>query len=220
MSISSRETVPVFTAGLLVALLCATGLGSLHARAQVPATAPDTSRYVTRTWTTEDGLPQNTAWALEQDDEGYLWIGTLEGLIRFDGHSFHYRLVDGPWSPAQSRRTAEFTTLGTGTHQFDVQATIDGETSWYTLDTLLRFTVAPRFYETGWFRLLVGLSLLGLMGGWGLPLRTRALRRRPEQLSRMVDERTAQLAAEKQKTERQAECLEALDAQKNRFFSN
>lgn len=37
--------------------------------------------------TTEDGLPQNTAYALLQDSEGFLWIGTEEGLVRYDGNS-------------------------------------------------------------------------------------------------------------------------------------
>jgi signal transduction histidine kinase/DNA-binding response OmpR family regulator/ligand-binding sensor domain-containing protein len=139
-------------------------------------------------------------------------------LRRADDLSFRYRLDDGPWTPVQSRRTAEFTTLNAGVHQFEVQATINGET-WYTLEAPLRFTVAPHFYETGWFRLLVVLGLLGLVGGayfW----RTRALRRRQEQLRRMVDERTEQLVEEKKKTEAQAERLEALDAEKSRFFAN
>lgn len=132
--------------------------------------------------------------------------------------SFRYRLDDASWTPVQSRRTAEFTTLDAGVHQFEVQATINGKT-WYTLEAPLRFTVAPHFYETGWFRLLVVLGLLGLVGGAYL-WRTRALRRRQEQLRRMVDERTEQLVEEKKKTEQQAERLEALDAEKSRFFAN
>jgi Two component regulator propeller. len=43
---------------------------------------------VARTWTTDDGLPQTSVWALEEADTGYLWVGTLGGVARFDGHSF------------------------------------------------------------------------------------------------------------------------------------
>jgi ligand-binding sensor domain-containing protein/signal transduction histidine kinase len=39
-------------------------------------------------WLTENGLPQNTVQSIVQSRDGYLWIGTQEGLARFDGLSF------------------------------------------------------------------------------------------------------------------------------------
>jgi signal transduction histidine kinase/ligand-binding sensor domain-containing protein len=39
-------------------------------------------------WTAENGLPQNSIKALAQTRDGYLWIGTLKGLVRFDGVRF------------------------------------------------------------------------------------------------------------------------------------
>jgi diguanylate cyclase (GGDEF)-like protein len=39
-------------------------------------------------WTNESGLPQNTIDAIVQTRDGYLWIGTEEGLVRFDGVRF------------------------------------------------------------------------------------------------------------------------------------
>jgi len=38
--------------------------------------------------TIEDGLSQNSAFALFQDRQGYLWIGTQDGLNRYDGYGF------------------------------------------------------------------------------------------------------------------------------------
>jgi signal transduction histidine kinase/ligand-binding sensor domain-containing protein len=46
------------------------------------------SQYVHDNWTTESGLPQNTVMAVLQTKDGYLWIGTQEGLVRFDGARF------------------------------------------------------------------------------------------------------------------------------------
>ena len=39
-------------------------------------------------YTTKDGLPSNTITALFQDKKGYLWIGTNNGLSRYDGVEF------------------------------------------------------------------------------------------------------------------------------------
>ncbi len=39
-------------------------------------------------WRTADGLPDNTVTALAQTPDGYMWIGTYGGLVRFDGRSF------------------------------------------------------------------------------------------------------------------------------------
>jgi hypothetical protein len=44
--------------------------------------------YFTRTWQVEQGLPQNKVTAVVQTRDGYLWIGTYNGLARFDGVRF------------------------------------------------------------------------------------------------------------------------------------
>lgn len=58
----------------------------------VPADALDPARALTQYqndhWQTEDGLPQSTVQAITQTRDGYLWIGTLDGLARFDGAEF------------------------------------------------------------------------------------------------------------------------------------
>tara|TARA_R110001583_G_scaffold60389_1_gene179442 strand:- start:3060 stop:6059 length:3000 start_codon:yes stop_codon:yes gene_type:complete len=46
------------------------------------------SDYYTQTWTTHDGLPHNGINAISQTSDGYLWIGTWEGLARFNGREF------------------------------------------------------------------------------------------------------------------------------------
>ena len=44
--------------------------------------------YIQHIWQAEQGLPQNSIYALCRTREGYLWAGTAEGLVRFDGVSF------------------------------------------------------------------------------------------------------------------------------------
>ena len=36
----------------------------------------------------KSGLPQDYVYSLHQDDAGYLWIGTGDGLARYDGNTF------------------------------------------------------------------------------------------------------------------------------------
>jgi len=47
------------------------------------------SQYLHDTWGTERGFPGGAITAIAQTSDGYLWIGTDRGLIRFDGLSFH-----------------------------------------------------------------------------------------------------------------------------------
>src|SRR5947208_11871858 len=44
--------------------------------------------YLLQGWQTEHGLPSNKVRALVQTRDGYLWLGTPQGLARFDGHRF------------------------------------------------------------------------------------------------------------------------------------
>lgn len=46
------------------------------------------SEWVTRVWQTDDGLPDNRIASVLQTADGYLWVATLGGLMRFDGMEF------------------------------------------------------------------------------------------------------------------------------------
>lgn len=41
-----------------------------------------------RRYTVEDGLSQNSVYAIAQDTSGFMWFGTADGVNRFDGYSF------------------------------------------------------------------------------------------------------------------------------------
>jgi signal transduction histidine kinase/ligand-binding sensor domain-containing protein len=76
--------VPVLRAPLAaLVLLCAL---APWARALDPGRA--FSQYRHDVWQVEQGLPQNAVQAIVQSRDGYLWLGTQEGLARFDGVRF------------------------------------------------------------------------------------------------------------------------------------
>jgi signal transduction histidine kinase/ligand-binding sensor domain-containing protein len=51
-----------------------------------PSTA--LANYGRQAWGMENGLPQNTVQALAQTRDGFVWLGTEVGLVRFDGNGF------------------------------------------------------------------------------------------------------------------------------------
>jgi signal transduction histidine kinase/ligand-binding sensor domain-containing protein len=47
------------------------------------------AQYVRHSWTVEQGLPHGTVRGVTQTADGYLWMATYEGLVRFNGEKFH-----------------------------------------------------------------------------------------------------------------------------------
>ncbi len=57
---------------------------------------------------TEDGLSQNTARAILKDEKGFIWIGTLDGLNRYDGHRIiTYKPKHGEVNTLSDQRIAD-----------------------------------------------------------------------------------------------------------------
>jgi ligand-binding sensor domain-containing protein len=46
------------------------------------------AKYYFDSWATDSGLPQNSCNAILQTRDGYLWIATADGLVRYDGARF------------------------------------------------------------------------------------------------------------------------------------
>ncbi len=57
------------------------------ARASEPLPLP-LDQHNLEVWTTREGLPHNTVNAITQSDDGYLWLGTWEGVVRYSGLRF------------------------------------------------------------------------------------------------------------------------------------
>lgn len=67
--------------GLLLLSICANA-------ASRPAPGRSEEQYTRSVWRVQDGLPEDIVQALAETPDGYLWIGTTGGLVRFDGTRF------------------------------------------------------------------------------------------------------------------------------------
>ena len=68
---------------LAIAWLLGCGLPGLALEPSTPL-----ANYGRQSWGMENGLPQNTVQALLQTRNGFVWLGTEVGLVRFDGNGF------------------------------------------------------------------------------------------------------------------------------------
>jgi signal transduction histidine kinase/ligand-binding sensor domain-containing protein len=73
--------LPIRPRRLLVPALAL--LLTIFARAEVGCVS-----FARRVWETDDGLPHNTINSLIQRRDGFLWLATQDGLVRFDGLEF------------------------------------------------------------------------------------------------------------------------------------
>ncbi|MGD0829747.1 MAG: two-component regulator propeller domain-containing protein [Terracidiphilus sp.] len=89
----SLSSFALFRFPLACALLLACTIAS---RALEPTTP--LANYGRQSWMMENGLPQNTVQALVQTRDGFVWLGTEVGLVRFDGNGF--QVFDSNSSPA------------------------------------------------------------------------------------------------------------------------
>jgi len=55
---------------------------------------PQEDEYIFKQLTDADGLSQSTIFAMIQDRDGYLWLGTIDGLNRYDGYDFRVYVND------------------------------------------------------------------------------------------------------------------------------
>lgn len=74
----------LFLPSVCAAFLFLSGAGSAFALEPLTPLAD----YARQTWLMENGLPQNTVQALTQTRDGFVWLGTEAGLVRFDGTAF------------------------------------------------------------------------------------------------------------------------------------
>jgi len=126
------------------------------------------TQYVHDTWTTRAGLPSQTVWSIVQTRKGYLWLGTRNGLARFDG--VHFTVFDARNTPAlhsngiRSMVQDDAGNLWIGTYGSGVLRYRDGHFKAYTRDDGLASNVVYEVYRDHsgdlWFATAGGVSRL------------------------------------------------------------
>ena len=116
---------------LSVSLLMLVSVGFLHAE----GSDRTIGQFVHTAWSAKDGAP-GSVYALAQTRDGFLWLGTMQGLYRFDGVSFErYEPQSGP--PFQSYFITSLLALPDGDlwigfHEKGVSRLRDGRNTNYT----------------------------------------------------------------------------------------
>ena len=124
---------------------------------------------------------------------------------------------DPDWQALGTRREVDFTNLSPGQFRLEVRARLSSAAPGPA--TALTLIIPPRFYQTGWFRALIGLVLASLaLLAWRW--RERRLQAQRARLETLVAQRTRDLAAERDRSAQQAQRLEQLDQEKRAFFAN
>lgn len=135
-------------------------------------------------------------------------------------NQYQYKLdeVDKLWFAAGDQRYARYPDLAPGQYTFRVIGS-NNNNIWNQEGASVRLTITPPWWRTYWayaFYFIAGISII--LGGY--KARVQSLRARQEELTRLVEERTSDLVAEKKKTEEQAERLLELEQVKDEFFAN
>ncbi|MCP5051447.1 MAG: hypothetical protein GY940_30045, partial [bacterium] len=114
---------------------------------------------------------------------------------------FKYRLegFSDKWEEVGTRRTAFYTNLPPGKYTFRVIA-CNNDGVWNTTGANLKIKILPSFWQTGWFRSLALLFMLGLIYLF-LKLRTRTIEMQKIKLKQDVQLQTKELEEAREKAE-------------------
>ncbi|MBX6366177.1 MAG: hypothetical protein IRZ00_20215, partial [Gemmatimonadetes bacterium] len=73
---------------ITAALVCAPGAAVAQMHPAPPNVGGREEAFVHEAWTVREGLPLNSIRTVLQSRDGYIWLATMDGLVRFDGVRF------------------------------------------------------------------------------------------------------------------------------------
>ena len=88
----------------------------------------------------------------------------FSGLFFADPERLQFRNrligIEPDWAYVGNRRTAEYRNLGPGTYRFEVEAS-NGNGLWSPRPATVNVIIAPYFWQTLWFQIIMGLLAIG-----------------------------------------------------------
>jgi signal transduction histidine kinase/streptogramin lyase len=156
-------------------------------------------------------LPQVTLTSLTQDDNPITTASSVEttkdvtlqwpqNSLEFefaalsynqpDKNQYAYMLepFDANWHLIGTKRDGRYTNLPGGDYTLLLKAS-NSDGVWNEAPVRINVTVIPPFWQTLWFRILLGVSAVAIVAG-GFRLRTKTIEDRNRELQRLVKERT------------------------------
>ena len=128
----------------------------------VPGPQKLSSDYVSHIWTAADGLPGNAITDVIQSQSGYIYIGTYDGLVRFDGFDFTIfnKTTSSAFSFVSARSIFEDSTgtLWIGANDEGVEAIGDKKVRTYTTSNGLPNNSIRAFAEDRSHNIWVGTA--------------------------------------------------------------
>lgn len=132
--------------------------------------------------------------------------------------SFQLQGFDATWRGPTRNTSVTYTNLDPGPYTFRVRAA-NSDGVWSDREATLQIDIDPPWWDTLWFRMLVGLSVLGSLAG-AYSWRVQSIQQQKQVLERQVRERTQEIEAQRTMLELQARKLLATDEMKSNFFAN
>ena len=158
---------------------------------------PDWSRWCTAL--DADGMPQELVLPYDRNHLTFAFTGISLAYPEKVRYRFILEGYDPDWSPITSSDKVTYSNIPPGTYTFRVMAR--NASGIWTEDTLdFSFTVRPPFWATVKFRAAAGTLLLLLLLGV-VRMREQRAQRERQRLEGMVQERTHQLATEKERSD-------------------
>jgi len=190
--------------------LLITGFSIFNKEVPIGDSSPALTKDITMT--KEITIPyKSSVISLEFASLNYTVIDKKHYAYRLDG-------FDHGWNEVGTKRTATYTNLNPGTYTFEVKGW-DNNGRWSPTLASLQITVLPPFWQTWWFRLLAGASIVASVLAV-FRIRLRAVQTQKKKLEKEVDHRTFQLALSRDEERRAREHAEKASQAKSEFMAN
>ena len=112
-----------------------------------------------------------------------------------NGFAYMLQGFDSDWTYLNKRRFAEYTQVPPGEYVLRIKGS-NNDGVWNEEGVSLKISITPPFWKTGWFRIFVMLSVLGIIFS-GYQMRIRNIQAQGRRLKIQVAERTNELAQRK-----------------------